>query len=317
MSVWSQSRETDVWADTGTWKASRRVRSLSIAILTHEADTSFKTTNYLVHPLAERWKAMGLRVAVRRGKRSTVLADVLLPHIDLTIIPTDYCAVMQRYPRVVNRRVLDISKTAISANLVRPGSDYAGPVIVKTDRNHGGLPELRLAHRKRSLLGGLWGRHTLPRRMSSGPTDWRGVDWLDPLSYPVFRSLPEVPHEIFENPHLIVEKLVPEMDGDRYCVRYFYSLGSREFTLLLRSSNPVIKGPNVETWEEVEGHPAIRSLRSRLGLDYAKIDYVVRGGDAVVLDINRTPACSILDRLCLTEKVADRLAEGILNTVPE
>jgi hypothetical protein len=101
------------------------------------------------------------------------------------------------------------------------------------------------------------------------------------------------------------------MNGDRYCVRYCYALGSREFTLLLTSRNPVIKGSNVEAWEEVEGPPAVRHLRSQLGLDYAKIDYVLREGSVVLLDINRTPSSSTLDRLRLTEEVTHCLAEGI------
>lgn len=101
------------------------------------------------------------------------------------------------------------------------------------------------------------------------------------------------------------------MIGDKYCARYCYALGSREFTLLLKSRSPVVKGSNVDAWEEVEGLPAVRDLRSKLGLDYAKIDYVLREGSVVLLDVNRTPACSILDRLRLTEKVAQRLAEGI------
>lgn len=163
--------------------------SPNIAILTHEADASFESTNYLVHPLAKNWEAMGLRVVVLRGTSAVVPADVLLPHVDMTIVPTDYWGLIQRFPRVINRRVLDISKSRISVNLVRPGSPYLGPVIVKTDRNYGGMPERRLTQSsRRSLLGRVWHRATLPWR-SSGSTSWGTIAWLDSGSYPVFSSL--------------------------------------------------------------------------------------------------------------------------------
>lgn len=287
------------------------MRSPNIAVLTHEADASFESTCYLVHPLARRWEAMGLEVSVLRGPRAAVPDAILLPHIDMTVVPTDYQALIQRYPRVINRRILDISKSTISANLLRPGNPYAGPVIVKTDRNYGGMPEQRLARRgRRSLLRRVWNRAASPWR-SSGSTAWGTVEWLDPDSYPVFPSLRDVPRQVFENSRLVVEKFLPEMNGARYCVRYCYALGSREFTLMLASRNPVIKGSNVEAWQEVEGPAAVRHLRSQLGLEYAKIDYVLREGRVVLLDVNPTPACSTLDRLGLTEEVAQRLAGGI------
>jgi hypothetical protein len=284
------------------------VSSPSIAILTHQGDAFFESTNYLVHPLAKKWGAMDLHVSMLRGTRSGVPADVLLPHIDMTIVPFNYHAFMQRYPRVINRRVLDISKSTISANLVRPGNPYAGPVIVKTDRNYGGMPERRMTHHGwRSLLRNVWDRAT----PLGGSAAWEAIEWLDSGSYPVFPSLRDVPPQVFENSRLVVEKFLPEMDGDKYCVRYCYALGSREFTLLLKSRTPAVKGSGVEAWEEVEAPSAVRHLRSDLGLDYGKIDYVLQEGSVVLLDVNRTPSCSTLDRLRLTEEVACRLAEGI------
>ena len=51
---------------------------------------------------------------------------------------------MKHYPTVVNRRVTDISKRRISTNLVGPHDTYSGPVILKTDRNFGGLPQMQV-----------------------------------------------------------------------------------------------------------------------------------------------------------------------------
>ena len=40
---------------------------------------------------------------------------------------------------------MDISKSKISANILRRDDSHSGPVIIKTDLNSGGLPEKRLS----------------------------------------------------------------------------------------------------------------------------------------------------------------------------
>ena len=67
-------------------------------------------------------------------------------------MPPEYRTFARRYTRVVNLGVSDIFRTSFSENLVRPGSPEEGPVIVKTNRNHGGLPELRLRRLARVRL---------------------------------------------------------------------------------------------------------------------------------------------------------------------
>jgi len=52
-------------------------------------------------------------------------------------------------PAVVNGHLVDLSKRAVSRNLVRPGDAWPGPVIVKSDLNHGGVPERRAFGRER------------------------------------------------------------------------------------------------------------------------------------------------------------------------
>ena len=105
-------------------------------------------------------------------------ADLLVPHVDLTHMPSDYAAFVDRYPAVLNRTVKDISKRRISDNLVRQDASWDGPVIVKTNLNCGGLTELRLKREEpthtaspdpssellaqRSAVGRPVGRRTLP-----------------------------------------------------------------------------------------------------------------------------------------------------------
>lgn len=124
----------------------------TIALLLHERDDAFATTPYLLKPMLDIWAARGLRVETLRGPHARAPADLLIPHVDLTVTPPEYAAVYERYPRVLNRRVLDIAKSSFSANLVGPGADYDGPVIVKTDSNYGGQPERRLRTAGRRTL---------------------------------------------------------------------------------------------------------------------------------------------------------------------
>src|SRR5215813_7657365 len=93
------------------------------------------------------WKAMGFTVQVVQGIRPDVHADLVIPHVDLTITPKEYQDFLLAYPKVVNRHVWDISKSRISTNLVGRNDSYSGPVIVKTERNYGGLPEQWLGSR--------------------------------------------------------------------------------------------------------------------------------------------------------------------------
>jgi hypothetical protein len=281
-----------------------------IAILTHERDRSFKRTKYLIHPLVRLWRQRGFRVRTRCGTGSDHPAELLFPHIDLTVRPPEYEAYLQRYRGVVNRRVLDVSKSAWTGLRVERDSSYTGPVIVKTNRNHGGLPELRLGaaplqrlfrHRLRSLF----------RRARGLGTAWEGIQWLDTGSYPVFESLRDVPSGVLENDSLLVQRFVPEREGARYAVRYAYVLGSREITLRLVSRTPVIKGGNADACEEVATPSELAPLRRRLGLDYGKIDFVVSEGRFIPLDINPTPASGTLELHGFVQRVSSHLAEGI------
>src|SRR5690606_13296717 len=107
--------------------------------------------------------------------------------------------------------------------------DVAGPVIVKTDRNYGGIKEYRLAERER--LG--WRRHLRPERSAfppAGAAGWSRVAWIDPAEYPVFDSVRDVPAAVWAKPALVVQRFVPERDAEgNYLLRSWYLLGGRGF----------------------------------------------------------------------------------------
>ena len=98
---------------------------------------------YLVDNFARFWREDGLEVVYLYGTDWFVPADLVLVHVDLSVVPESYIEFAARYPIVLNGRVRDIGKSAISGYLVHPGDDWDGPVIVKTDLNSGGYAEYR------------------------------------------------------------------------------------------------------------------------------------------------------------------------------
>lgn len=288
-----------------------------IAVLLHEEDHLFEMTTYLLRLMMDAWKAQGHAVEMVRGADRFVPADVIIPHLDLTVTPDDYRALLDRYPVAVNRRVVDVSKSKISTNIVGRGDPYDGPVIVKTDRNYGGLPEARLRREARPALSF---PHRIIGKLASklglrrpGPTPWKFVESMDSSAYPVFSSLKKVPGGVFENKNLVVEKFLPEVEGEEYCLRYYYFFGDQEMNVLLKSREKVVKGSNSHGCEEAPVPPELRAIRRRMGIDYGKFDYVLREGKVVLFDVNRTPSYSTLEAKQLARKAAGQLAEGIVS----
>jgi hypothetical protein len=280
-----------------------------IAILLHERDVHAEKTHYIVWALRSIWTERGIEVVTLRGTAKAPEADLLIPHIDLSVIPAEYARFMECYPRVLNRGVRDVSKTAISSLLVRPGDGYEGPVIVKTDRNCGGAPERRILGRQRRpmlearrLLRRLAGRSTHPLALATT---------LDSSTYPVYESPGEVPEGVFENPVLVVERFVPERAGDRYCLRNYTFLGSQHMCSRRSGPRPVVKAVPGAAREQVEVPAELEAKRRRLGFDYGKFDFVIRDGEPVLLDANPTPTYAG-DRLTPAQRErAELLADGL------
>jgi hypothetical protein len=54
--------------------------------------------------------------------------------------------------------------------------------------------------------------------------------------------------------------------------------------------HPIVTAATCRAIEPVAPHPEIEARRQALGLDYGKLDYVVRDGEAILLDVNKTTA---------------------------
>jgi hypothetical protein len=243
----------------------------------------FERVPYVIHLLIKLWRQQGLEVDVTTALNAPTGEDVLVfPHFDLTMTPPDLAKMLSRCARVVNRRVLDISKRTISRQLVTSPDEYEGRVIVKTNLNYAAVPELRLIERQ----GGpaLAELETLKKQ----PCPVSGL--LSQIGrYPVYASPREVPAPVWTNENLVVEKFLPEVEGQYFCLRQYTFLGSAELSGKGLSEKAVVKsGDTIKRDITDNVPPALRAFREELGFDYGKFDFVLRDGKPVVFDVNRT-----------------------------
>ena len=228
----------------------------------------------LIYLFAEHWREAGHTVLVHYGTENLPPADIAVLHVDLTVVPAEYAQLVARYPRVINGAVLDIGKRGFSSLILDRNDSWEHPVIVKTDVNDGGRPELRLRL----------------QRQRAGEGDEVPAAPLLP-KYQIFSSLSGVPEAVWMTPGLIVEKFVPEQDDDGYYVRIWVFFGDRERNTHYRSDVPVIKSGDIKARAPAPVPDELRAWRQKLKFDFGKFDYVCPGaGPPILLDVNRTPS---------------------------
>lgn len=276
-----------------------------IVVLSHERD-DLRGGRYMLQLLVDAWRAGGSEVIELKGAGRFVPADVAILHVNLTIIPDEYLRLAEHYPLVLNGRVRDISKRRISLQPVRRDDAYAGPVIVKTDRNFGGFPEARL----------LGHRHDLRRGLSKLlPWSWTGR--LHPYAYPVYPSKAQVPGRVWRNDALVVERFAAERERGFYCLRTWVFCGDREFGSRAIAASPRVKSGTSLRREFINGVPDdLRAVRARLGFDFGKFDYGIVDGKTVLYDVNRTPTFSRRRSNGALRERMDELASGLRHFAP-
>ncbi|MCC6659336.1 MAG: hypothetical protein IT437_00480 [Phycisphaerales bacterium] len=281
----------------------------SITILIHERHTDAQRRAYRLWAIVANWRRRGLRVGVQFGLQEPMEADLLFPHIDVSYIPGDYWGYIQGHPLAVNRSVRDIRKTVYCDHRLTRGDDWDGPVIVKTRANCGGFGDDELAHRgRRSLTARAWSRISRRPRLER-----LGLAWVRSLrAYHVYPSPRYVPGGAFHNPHLVVERFLPERRGTDYAVRMWTVFGDRWIHRTLIGPDPLVKNRNARLTHDTDPPPAeIVAWRSRLGLDYGKMDYVIHDGRAILLDVNTTPTVTGSVRTDEHTRAAAPLADGL------
>jgi hypothetical protein len=258
--------------------------SVRVAILFHENYRKYRRRNdYQIGHLASCWRASGHDVTFLYGVRAFEPADVLVMHVDLSVVPEEYLEFGRRYPVAINLGITDVRKSAFSENVIRRDDPYSGPVIVKSNLNYAGIPE-RLLSRSRLAMAV---DHVVSRVPAVRAR--RGLRFGTPSDYRVYDSIRDVPPEAFASPEFVVEKFLPEQEDGLYSVRLFHCFGDRWSCVVNRSTDRIVRAGKKVSRADVDPHPEVLEVRHRLKLDYGKIDYVVREGRAVVFDVNKTP----------------------------
>lgn len=244
-----------------------------LVILTHVLD-EFLTCDYLLRSFMHHWTRMGHRVSVAAGLDDMPYGDIAILHVDLSLVPTAYAEAAKRYPIVLNGAALDIRKKRVSRYLVNRTDDWDGPVIVKTDLNHGGRPELR--SQQKAIRAGM--RSDTDKEVT-----------YHPGAYPILPSIKDVSELVWNKPGLVVERFLPEQDPRGYWMRAWVFFGEQERCTRYLGSHPVVKSGNTLAREPVPVPEELRAERRRLGFDYGKFDFVVHNGQVILFDANKTP----------------------------
>jgi hypothetical protein len=254
--------------------------SKTIAVLFHERAREADLGGYIVDHLAAFWREDGHEVVYLFGTKTATPADVILVHVDLSVVPDDYLRFAAQYPIALNHRVRDIRKSVTSRHVVRPGDGWDGPVIVKSDLNFGGNPERTVGQTR--LQRGLM---RLAERVRASPIANRE-------KYALFDHVDEMPPKLFTTKGIVVERFLPELENGLYHLRMYQFLGDRWTCTRIASEQPVIRANVSVGVEQVEPPAEVLTWREQLGIDYGKLDFVVHHGEVVLLDVNKTTGAS-------------------------
>ena len=259
-----------------------------IAVLLHESDRHYDTKRYVIGHLARFWREDGHEVVLLYGTDEYVPADILVVHVDLSVVPKPYLRFAMRYPRVINGGIADIRKSVISRNLLGPEDPWPGPVIVKSNLNCAGVTERKSQAHGLSHRSKLWSKAlTRCARILGTPPPFR--TWKD---YRIYDRMVDVPRRHFADHRVVVERFLPELENGLYRLRVYQFLGDKHQCTRLAGPDPVLKSYSSVRAEKVEPAPETVNWRRQFNIDYGHFDYVIHNGEAVLLDVNKTTGAS-------------------------
>ncbi len=267
-------------------------------------DRPAKPMFYFIDHFISRWKDAGYRVIDHIGSIDVPMADILFLHINLTVIPPEYVEIIAKFPIVINGKILDISRRNFSQLLLTKTDKYTGPVIVKTNTNFGGKPEYDSLKQRHMLNTSVKDIFLLSRLKSAIKNPllqlinktgfkrpfrkWDRINRMNPLTYPIFKDIMSVPHGVWENNNLVVERFINQSEDILYYVYYCVFLGDREFTGRLGSPNPIVKFSNNVSEERLPAPDEVRQWRKDLKIDFGRFDYLEFEGQYFLIDVNKT-----------------------------
>jgi hypothetical protein len=277
-----------------------------IAVLFHAGDRNSPLSGYIVDHLARVWREDGHEVVYLFGIESYVPADLVLVHVNLSVVPDEYLAFAARYPIVLNGSIRDIRKSAVSTNLVNSSHAWNGPVIVKSDLNSGGEPEQALTPGWLEQHSRVWrGARRAIARLS------RHEEIADWESYRVYERFADVQKSLFKRKDVVIERFLPERENDLFHLRMYQVLGDRWTCIRIASPHPVLKASNCVSSQAVDPHPEVLAWRKQFKLDYGKLDYLVHDGRPVLIDVNKTTGASPQMGNSPLHAMRRHLAEGL------
>lgn len=252
---------------------------MRLLILHHDDTNPHRIESHYIHALCYHWEQQGVEVIHRAGCRDLPSADLVLLHVDLSVVPERFRHALRSYPRVWNQHCTDIRKRQLPERelLLTSPSNYVGPVIVKTDLNCAAASERRLFRKLKwsTDLHELW-RHFQAWRSSAD------------RNYPIYPDAISVPPQVWNDPMRVVEKFLPEREGIAYVVRWAYFCGKRHMAFRSVSAHPVVRWSSEDIDDPIGIPQSIHTYRQQIGLDYGKIDYVEHEGRCLILDVNKT-----------------------------
>jgi hypothetical protein len=231
-------------------------------------------SRFLLSPILAKLMERGHRFKLTNGiPDRPVRADAAIVHVDATLVPAEYLEYAASFPVCLNREVQDISKRLISGARILENDPWQGPVIVKSNLNCHGKPEIDCNEQ----------------------ADRRGQPLPFPQArlvkeYSIYESLADVPENSRADPALILDKFIPEPDPGGYAIRFWVFCGDREHCNRIVSNQRLVKGASAVSRHAAPVPESLRLKRKELGFDYGKFDFVIHEGQAVLLDANKTPA---------------------------
>ncbi|MDX6767022.1 MAG: hypothetical protein SFU85_09540 [Candidatus Methylacidiphilales bacterium] len=262
---------------------------MRLVIIHHDRHDPRQIEEYYIHAMAAKWVERGIDVCHVAGTRHLPPGDLALVHVDLSVVPERFLRAAARYPVVLNGKIRDIRKTSLPGrnHVLASPTDLDGPVMVKTNLNNAGVPESN-AYRKGGARLPLLEHWALFQGHRLGRT----------LAYRIYDSPRAVPRHLWKNRDFVVERFLQEKENDTFVVRTAYFLGTVQAGFKLIGPDPVLRWHQKLVEETCAIDPEVIAYRDRIHLDYGTIDYILREGKPVILDVNKTvggPTASLLD----------------------
>ncbi len=173
--------------------------------------------------------------------------------------------------------------------------EYKGPVIVKTDLNSAGIPEEKIYGWPRPEFPSFHNNwRVLIRRIRNlaiklnlmDVDSRRFVKTKYRESFRIYKNKNRVPADVWPNDDWVVEKYTPEIKDGVYVTRNAYFLGDKIICFENVSDDPIVK--DNANGEIINTPESIKRYREEIRLDYGKIDYVLKNGIPVILDVTKT-----------------------------